>query len=147
MIVTFSDEDIFYAQLKLEKMLDSTNPDLKRKEAGARIVLLSLMKHHLEERKAIIKRETVSALFKPFSPGLWYASKTCHMEAVWPNRWHRAVFEKGDPIVILRCAGWNSTIGSWWWIVDKDGTKIKVLWRYESRPFEWEMECPLPSSE
>jgi hypothetical protein len=140
----FMQEGILNFAIKFEKSLDI---ETARKLNGARSALLATMRHHLEERKANIKKETLSALFKPFSPGLWYCTYPTHMDCVYPNRWHRTVFEIGDHILVLRCAGWNNPFGSWWWIVDKNGMKLKVLWRYEARAFAWEKECPLPPSE
>lgn len=127
----------------MERVVDV---DTGRKLAGARGGLLHTLQVRVDQQKQQIKESTLNDIYKPFKPGLWYALKECHLDCVYPIRWHRAVFQKGDHILVLRCAGWNRGIGSWWWIVDKEGMKLKVLWRYQPPfKFDWEFECPLPS--
>lgn len=128
------DEDLLNIQCKVESVVDV---EVGRRLAGARSGLLTVLGRRLEEKKNEVKQKAILDVYKPFSPGLWYATKPTSLDTLQP-RWNRLVFEIGDPLVVLRCAGWNTGIGSWWWVVDKDGHKHKILWRYTGRAFEWD---------
>lgn len=114
----------------IEKSIDV---ETGRRHAWVRSGFLTVLQKRkddlIRQKHVDNKYEIPVEMVKPFTPGIWYAKRATHFDELVP-RWGHIPFEAGEPMIVLRCSGFHRGLGSWWWIVDKNGSKKRILWRF-----------------